>query len=167
MSNHIDRHGLNTNAIKTSVDLLNARLAEAIDLSLMTKQAHWNIRGPNFIALHEMLDGLRGELDGHVDTLAERAVQLGGMALGTSQIVAERTPLKAYPTDTHRIPAHMTALADSFAQSARLARQSIAEADEAGDLGTADIFTAYSLMLDKSLWLLDAHGHGSQGSAAA
>ena len=167
MTNHVDRHGLNTNAIKTSVDLLNARLAEAIDLGLMTKQAHWNIRGPNFIATHQMLDGLRSELDGHVDTLAERAVQLGGVALGTSQIVAERTPLNAYPTDTHLIPAHLTALADGYALAARLARQSIAEADEAGDLGTADVFTAYSLMLDKSLWLLDAHTNGPQDSAAA
>ena len=71
------RNGLKSNAKAVSIEVLNARLADAIDLALLTKQAHWNIKGPQFIALHEMIDTFRTEIDGHVDTIAERAVQLG------------------------------------------------------------------------------------------
>ncbi|MGB8182888.1 MAG: DNA starvation/stationary phase protection protein Dps, partial [Stellaceae bacterium] len=91
------KNDLRSNAKKVSIEILNARLADAIDLALLTKQAHWNIKGPQFIALHEMIDQFRTEIDGHVDTLAERVVQLGGTALGTSQAVAKATTLAAYP----------------------------------------------------------------------
>lgn len=157
MLTHATRNDLNSNARKTSIELLNARLADAIDLSLIAKQAHWNVKGPQFIAIHEMLDGFRANLDEHVDLLAERAVQLGGTALGTSQIVAEKTPLEPYPTDVYKTKDHLAALIERYSLAARKAREAIAEAEEAGDAGTADLFTAYSQALDKSLWLLEAH----------
>lgn len=151
------RNDLKSNAKKLSIELLNARLADSIDLALITKQAHWNIKGPNFIALHEMLDGLRAELDTHVDTMAERAVQLGGAALGTSQVVAEKSTLGAYPTNISKSKDHLAALVDRYAAAAKLVRTAIDEADEAGDAGTADIFTGYSRALDKALWFLESH----------
>jgi len=104
-----------------------------------------------------MFEGFRANLDVHVDTIAERAVQLGGTALGTSQAIAERTSLKPYPTDIYKTKDHLAALIDCYAVAARNAREAIAEAEEAGDMGTADIFTAYSQSLDKSLWFLEAH----------
>src|SRR5512137_575252 len=79
--------------------LLNARLADAIDLQLQAKQAHWNVKGPSFIALHELFDRLAGELGGHVDEMAERITALGGVAEGTLQAVAGRSKLAAYPLD--------------------------------------------------------------------
>ncbi|MEW9805519.1 DNA starvation/stationary phase protection protein Dps [Mesorhizobium sp. ZMM04-5] len=151
------RNDLKSNTRTASIELLNARLADAIDLALATKQAHWNIKGPHFIAVHEMLDGFRTELDGHVDILAERAVQLGGTAHGTSQVVAKVTALKPYPTDIHATKDHLAALIDRYAVVAKSVRAAIDEADEAGDAGTADIFTAFSRALDKSLWFLEAH----------
>jgi starvation-inducible DNA-binding protein len=154
ISTHND---LQSNVRKTSIELLNARLADAIDLALLTKQAHWNVKGPNFISIHEMLDDFRKELDVHADAIAERAVQLGGTALGTSQIVAEKTPLNPYPTDIYKTTDHLAALIDRYAASAKLVRAAIDEADEAGDADTADIFTGYSRALDKSLWFLEAH----------
>ena len=151
------KNDLKSNTRMVSIDLLNARLADAIDLALITKQAHWNVKGPQFIAIHEMLDGLRTELDSHVDTLAERAVQLGGTAHGTSQDVSKASTLKPYPTDIHKTTDHLTALIDRYAAMAKSVRQAIDESDQAGDAGTADIFTAFSLSLDKSLWFLEAH----------
>jgi starvation-inducible DNA-binding protein len=151
------KNDLKSNTKTTSIELLNARLADAIDLALITKQAHWNIKGPQFIAIHEMLDGFRTELDGHVDTMAERAVQLGGTAHGTSQEVVKATTLKPYPTDIHKTKDHLAALIDRYAAMAKSIRKAIDEADEAGDAGTADIFTAFSRSLDKSLWFLEAH----------
>ncbi len=151
------KNDLKSNARKQSIEILNARLADSIDLALTTKQAHWNVKGPNFIAIHEMLDTFRKELDGHVDTIAERAVQLGGTAHGTSQEVVKSSGLKPYPTDIHKTRDHLAALIDRYAAAAKLARQSIDDADEAGDADTADIFTAYSRSLDKLLWFLEAH----------
>ncbi len=148
---------LKSNVKSAMIDQLNGHLAAGIDLALLTKQAHWNIKGPGFIAVHEMLDGFRTELDTHVDTVAERVVQLGGIALGTLQAVADATPLKKYPTDMVKIDDHLTALIDRYAAVAKSTRAGIASADDAGDADTADILTAYSRALDKALWFLEAH----------
>jgi len=153
----VARNDLKSNAKEQSIGIINARLAEAIDLALLTKQAHWNIRGPHFIAIHEMLDTFRSDLDEHVDTIAERAAQLGGVALGTSQVVARSTPLKPYPTEISRTRDHLEALIERYAHAAKLAREAIDETSDAGDADTADIFTAYSRSLDKLLWFLEAH----------
>lgn len=160
MKLHDTRNDLKSNARKVSIEILNARLADAIDLALVTKQAHWNVKGPQFIAVHEMLDGFRKELDVHVDTIAERAVQLGGTALGTVQVVAKDTPLAPYPTDISSIKDHLAALIDRYADTAKLVRGAIDQADEAGDADTADIFTGYSRALDKMLWFLESHTQG-------
>src|SRR5687767_15754400 len=82
---------------RNSVELLNQHLADALDLGLQAKQAHWNVKGPNFIALHELFDKVAEELKGFSDDIAERAVQLGGVALGTVQVVSKNTRLSAYP----------------------------------------------------------------------
>ena len=155
-STHPTHNDLKSNAKKVSIEVLNARLADAIDLALLTKQAHWNIKGPQFIAIHEMLDGFRADLDVHVDTIAERAVQLGGTALGTTQVVAEATPLKPYPTDIYKTKDHLAALIERYGLAANNARAAVDETDEAGDADAADILTAYSRTLDKALWFLEA-----------
>jgi starvation-inducible DNA-binding protein len=157
MPSNPSRNDLPSNAKTVSIGVLNARLADAIDLALLTKQAHWNIKGPNFIALHEMIDGFRTELDTHVDTMAERAVQLGGTALGTTQAVAGATTLAPYPTDIHAQRDHLAALIDRYATVAKSVRAAIDETDAAGDADTADLFTAFSRALDKALWFLEAH----------
>ena len=157
MRTYPTRNDLSANAKTVSIKVLNARLAESIDLALLTKQAHWNIKGPHFIALHEMIDGFRTEIDGHVDTIAERAVQLGGTALGTTQEVAKATTLAPYPTEISSSKDHLAALIERYAKAAASARAANEETDAVGDADTADLFTAYSRALDKALWFLEAH----------
>lgn len=157
MKTHETRNDLPSNAKTTVIALLNENLAAAIDLALATKQAHWNMKGPQFIAVHEMVDGFRGQLDEHVDTIAERVVQLGGTALGSLQPVAKATKLKPYPTDVFKVHDHLEELAARYGAVANMVRKAIEEADEAGDATTADIFTAASRTLDKTLWFLEAH----------
>jgi starvation-inducible DNA-binding protein len=157
MRDHKTKNDLNSNAKAVAIELLNARVADGIDLALLTKQAHWNLKGPQFIAVHEMLDVFRTEIDGHIDTMAERVVQLGGTALGTTQVVAKASKLTPYPTDIYAVHDHLHALIDRYAALANAVRANIDHADEAGDADTADIFTAISRGLDKALWFLEAH----------
>ena len=159
MQSYKTHNDLSSNAKSISIGILNARLADAIDLALLTKQAHWNIKGPQFIALHEMIDGFRTELDDHVDTMAERVVQLGGTALGTIQAVAGSTTLAPYPTDIYAANDHLVALAERYATLAGAVRAAIDETANAGDADTADLFTAFSRALDKNVWFLEAHLH--------
>jgi starvation-inducible DNA-binding protein len=154
---HKTRNNLDSNAKAVAMALLNARVADSIDLALITKQAHWNLKGRQFIGIHEMLDGFRTQIDDFTDTMAERVVQLGGTALGTSQVVVKATGLKPYPTDIYAVEDHLHALIEAYGNVANAIRTSIAEADEAGDADTADIFTEVSRGLDKQLWFLEAH----------
>ena len=157
MKTHKTRNDLTSNAKAISIDILNARLADAIDLALATKQAHWNLKGIQFIAVHEMLDSFRTEVDTHVDIMAERVVQLGGTALGTAQTVASKAALKPYPVDIYKITDHLAALVERYGTLANVVRSCIDATDEAGDADTADILTGFSRALDKSLWFLEAH----------
>src|SRR3977135_2729172 len=109
MKTHQTKNDLPTNAKTAVIAVLNENLAAAVDLALATKQAHWNLKGPQFIAVHEMLDGVRNDLDDHIDTLAERAVQLGGTALGSLQAVSTGTKLKPYTTGIYTRHAHLGA----------------------------------------------------------
>jgi starvation-inducible DNA-binding protein len=154
---HSTRNDLSAKARAKVTTLLNARLADAIDLQLQARQAHWNVKGPQFIALHELFDQLAGELDGHVDEMAERITALGGIAEGTVQAVAGRSKLDAYPLDIAEGRAHLDALAAAYARFAKAVRKAIAESAKAGDADTSDLFTGISRSTDKGLWLLEAH----------
>lgn len=151
------RIDLGENTRQQMCELLNAQLAEAIDLAAQCKQAHWNVKGSTFIALHEFFDTLRNNVIVHMDTIAERVVALGGTALGTVQTVADKTSLPTYPTDIHSGRDHVDRLSMAFAAFAKSSRAAIETADEAGDAVTADLFTAVASQTDKDLWMLDAH----------
>jgi len=151
------RNDLPDNTRKAMIALLNARLVDAIDLRLAVKQAHWNVKGPNFIALHELFDQIQARVDGFVDEIAERSVMLGGIVAGTTQAVAKGSTLEAYPADATDEKAHLSALADRISAFGKLAREAIDAADEAGDKDTADLFTGVSKQMDKDLWFVEAH----------
>ena len=138
------------------VELLNARLADAIDLRTQLKVAHWNVKGPQFIALHKLFDEIAESTDEYVDLLAERAVQLGGVADGTARQVAERSSLDEYAA-TGGGQEHVHAVADALASFGRTAREAIDIAATAKDQDTSDIFLEISRGNDKWLWMVEAH----------
>jgi starvation-inducible DNA-binding protein len=139
------------------VALLNAQLADVIDLGLQAKQAHWNVKGPQFAALHALFDEVADELGGFADELAERAVQLGGVARGTLQTLANDSRLEAYPAEALDGADHVWASSAALSAFARTSREAIRAAEKAGDAGTVDVFTGVSRGVDKLLWQIEAH----------
>lgn len=139
------------------VDLLNDRLADAVDLYAQVKHAHWNVKGPNFIALHELFDRLAADLLPHIDDLAERCVQLGGTARGTLSSITKDTSLPEYPATITAGEKHIEALTQAYSIFGDLIRKAIDLADEAKDKDTADLFTAISRDADKALWFIESH----------
>jgi len=151
------RNSLPAKARKEVVALLNARLADAIDLCMQTKQAHWNVKGLQFYPLHLLFDKIYDSTEEAIDQMAERAVTLGGVAEGTIGAVAKATTLPAYPLDAADGKVHLTRLAQSLAAFGESVREAIDRADKLDDKGTADLFTQVSREADKSLWLVEAH----------
>jgi len=139
------------------VAVLGDRLADATDLMLSGKQAHWNVKGPNFIALHELFDKVVESAEEWVDLIAERIVQLGGQAEGTVQATAGRTSLDPYPVNIVSGKDHVEALSSALAAFGKKARAAIDKTDKLGDKDTADLFTEISRDVDKYLWFVEAH----------
>jgi starvation-inducible DNA-binding protein len=144
------------------VELLNRQLADVLDLGLQAKQAHWNVKGPHFIGLHELFDKVAEELEELTDEIAERAVELGGIARGTLQVVSRSSSLSPYPLDIVTGKKHVAALADALAEFAATTRGAIDTAARAGDADTADLFTEVSRGVDKLLWMVEAHGQAAE-----
>jgi starvation-inducible DNA-binding protein len=139
------------------IAVLNARLADAVDLMHQAKQAHWNVKGPNFIGLHKLFDEVVGAAEEHMDLIAERAVQLGGIAEGTIRAAAKRSALKEYPLHLSAERDHVEALSSALATFGKSVRQAIDRTGELGDQDTADLFTEISRAVDKYLWFVEAH----------
>ncbi|MFT4013056.1 MAG: DNA starvation/stationary phase protection protein Dps [Paracoccus sp. (in: a-proteobacteria)] len=153
----VNIQGLSDNGRKTAIAELNARLADAVALSAAIKQAHWNVKGRNFIAVHELFDTVFANLQAHVDTMAERIQVLDGVALGTVEQVAKTSSLKEYPTDLTKSEDHIKAICERMRDYGAKVRGAIDTTDEAGDADTADLFTAASRTADKDLWFLESH----------
>lgn len=137
--------------------LINQRLADVIDLQAQLKQAHWNVKGPHFIGLHELFDQIAEEVENYTDMIAERIVQLGGVAEGTVRTSAARSRLDEYPLGIADGMAHVEAVARALSTFGREARMTIDEADTLKDADTADLFTEVSRGIDKWLWFVEAH----------
>lgn len=142
------------------IALLNAHVADLSDLRSQVKYAHWNVKGPTFIALHELFDKLADGLDDLIDTTAERATALGGVAVGTVRQAAAASRLPEFPAETFAGQAVVEALAVRYADAGKSAREAIDRAETLGDADTADLFTQVSRELDKALWFLEAHLQG-------
>jgi starvation-inducible DNA-binding protein len=137
--------------------LLNRRLADALDLQSQCKQAHWNVKGPQFIALHKLFDDVYEGVTEYVDLLAERVVQLGGVAYGTVRDAAETSELDEYPASISSGEEHVRTLSIALAAFGSRMRRAIDETDELDDVASADICTEITRGTDKWLWFVEAH----------
>lgn len=145
-----------------SAGILQDNLARAIDIMLQCKQAHWNVKGPQFIALHELFDKITEDSEEWVDNMAERIVQFGLIAEGTVQAVSQRSKQPAYPLKASTGREHLQALSDSLATFSTSVRTAIDETGKLGDADTADLFTGVSRATEKYLWFLEAHLQGEK-----
>ena len=139
------------------IETLNARLSDAIDLKTQAKQAHWNVKGPHFIGLHELFDQVATAVEAHTDLIAERVTALGGTAMGTARVVARNSSLSEYPLEIIDGTAHVDALSTAMADFGKKIRKGIDDTDKLGDADTADLFTEVSREIDKLLWFVEAH----------
>ena len=148
LSEHVRKH---------ASALLQARLSDALDLEAQAKQAHWNVRGPHFLQLHQLFDAVHDSAEQFVDLIAERITALGHVADGRVATTAAATTLYGYPLEAAGGEAHLKALSASIAAFGKAVREGIDQAGTIGDADTADLFTQVSRETDKQLWLLEAH----------
>ena len=139
------------------VELLNARLADSFDLYSQLKQAHWNVKGSDFVQLHELFDDVAERVLEHVDEIAERATALGGLAFGTARMAAEASSLDEYPLEAVSGMDTVEVIADRLAAYAAKVREAIDTAEDLGDMATSDLFTEVSRGIDEHLWFVEAH----------
>lgn len=150
---------LSAHVRKEAVALLQPRLSDALDLEAQLKQAHWNVKGPNFFQLHELFDKIHSDVEDFADTLAERITALGGTADGRVQTTAKASALNEYPLAAHDGVSHLKLVAGALATFGKAVRAGIDAATAAGDADTADVFTEISRGTDKALWFVEAHLH--------
>jgi starvation-inducible DNA-binding protein len=137
--------------------LLNQKLANAIDLQLQLKQAHWNVKGPSFIGLHKLFDKIHESVGEYVDLIAERIVQLGAVAEGTIRLAAQKSQLEEYPTQLSDGMSHAAAISNCLSGFAHGIRLSINESEELNDPTTVDILTEILRGIEQWLWFVEAH----------
>ena len=159
---HRTRIDIPDNARMATIDLLNARLADAVDLSSQMKQAHWNVKGPAFIAPHALFDTVHDAVQLHVDDMAERIAALGGTARGTAAVAASASTLPEYPLEIFAGGDHVEAASAALAAFGKGVREAIAQAGGIGDADTEDLFVGVSRDIDKKLWLVEAHAQAAR-----
>jgi starvation-inducible DNA-binding protein len=142
---------------KKVIEILNQQLVDLINLQMQCKQAHWNVKGPHFIGLHELFDTIAEEVEKLVDEVAERSVAIGGTVDGTVEGVTKKTALDAYPTTIFDGKDHVDAISSALAAVGKNVREAIDQTDELGDADSADLLTDVSRILDKRLWFVEAH----------
>lgn len=156
---HPTKNSLPETVRQNVVSILNQQLANLIDLQLQAKQAHWNVRGPHFIGLHELFDKVNAEAREYVDEVAERIAALGGVALGTVQDISGKSNLPAYDTRAVSCKHHIDLVSTALAKAADGTRNSIESLEEVGDPVSADLMTGITASLDQKLWFVEAHLH--------
>lgn len=154
---HFTHNTLSESIRAQSIEILNKHLAAAIDLHAQMKQAHWNVRGQGFIAIHELFDKTSEAVELYSDQIAERAGGLGGTAHGSVHVAAERSFLVPYPLGVADAQKHIFAVAGALAAFGQSVRKAVDTVAEIGDADTADLLTSVSRGIDQQLWFVESH----------
>ncbi|KQI70149.1 DNA-binding protein [Loktanella sp. 3ANDIMAR09] len=149
--------GLDGQTREKVINILNDNLVEMQALNMAVKQAHWNLKGPGFIGVHELLDDVAARLRDGIDTIAERTVILGGYARGTLEVAADKAKMTAYPVELTDLKDHVAELKSRFLSVGEQIRAAASAAEEAGDGDTEDLFVEISRTLDKDAWFIGAN----------
>lgn len=154
---HTTHNTLSENIRGQAIELLNKHLAAAIDLHGQLKLAHWNVRGPAFIAIHELFDKVAAEVEEFSDMIAERTGALGGVAQGGLKTALEKSFLIPYPLAIADEKQHVFAVSAALAAFGQSTREAIAQAEAFDDPATADLFTNITRAVDQQLWFVESH----------
>ncbi|QDU34663.1 DNA protection during starvation protein [Poriferisphaera corsica] len=154
---HKTRQPLNHEIRDQVIPILSHLLADTSDLYFQVKEAHWNVKGENFIALHKLFDDVADDITEYIDEIAERIAQLGGQVHGTLQHASRSSRLPTYPESITTGHDHVDAVSKALAQFSDNARQGIDDTDEFGDPVTADMLTNITGGIDKWLWFIESH----------
>ena len=154
--------GLTTEQSQRTIELLQYRLAAYNDLHLTLKHVHWNVVGPNFIAVHEMIDPQVDLVRGYADEVAERIATMGGSPGGTTGDIAAVRDWDDYSLRRDTVGAHLGALDVVYRGVITSNREGIEETEKL-DPVTQDMLIAHTAELEKFQWFVRAHLENSGG----
>lgn len=137
--------------------LLNEQLASALDLYLRVRQSHWNVRGPQFFARHELFDQLGDHLHEMADNIAERIGALGGLARGAVKNVAAESELPDDNQDMGDVTSHIRALVHCYSAFAAQLRRGLDASEAWNDPVSEDVLIETLRAVEKDMWFLDSH----------
>ena len=155
--------GLDEAASEKAIAILQNRLSQEQEAALVLKHAHWNVTGPGFIAVHEMIDPQVDTVRDFVDAIAERMATLGATPKGLAgALVAQRT-VEEYPVGRARVADHLRALNDVYTRVIEAHRKAIAFAGES-DPVTEDLLIGQTAELEKFQWFIRAFLENGEGN---
>ena len=160
---HFTIPGLNQTASRKTVALLEERLVALIDLQLTLKHIHWNVVGPTFIGVHQMLDPQVVAVQGMVDTTAERIATMGASPNGLAGNLVEQRSWDDYALGRATVMQHLGGLDMAYAGVVAGHRRAIAKLDDL-DLVTQDLVIEQSEQLEQFHWFVRAHLETSDGA---
>lgn len=150
--------GLTASARQAEVDLLNARLSDLVVLYFKTRKYHWNVVGMHFAELHEFFEEQYDQIAEAMDEVAERARQLGGIAVGTLAEFSKLASLKEQPGVNPSAEQMIRDLLDDHEAIIRQLRADVdLTAENYEDAGTSDFLTGLMEAHEKMAWMLRAH----------
>ena len=160
---HFTIPGLNQTASRKTVALLEERLVALIDLQLTLKHIHWNVVGPTFIGVHQMLDPQVEAVQGMVDATAERIATMGASPNGLAGNLVEQRSWDDYALGRATVMQHLGGLDMAYAGVVAGHRRAIAKLDDL-DLVTQDLVIEQSEQLEQFHWFVRAHLETSDGA---